>query len=88
MRAAGDAGGDKGAIMTVRGPLDPARLGAALVHEHVMCDFIGAEAVNRSRYRPDEVVETMAPFLENVARRGIAAFMDCTPAFIGRDVAK
>ena len=87
MRAAGDAEGEEGGVMTVRGPLDPARLGAALVHEHVMCDFIGAEAVNRSRYRPDEVVETMAPFLEDVVRRGIAAFMDCTPAFIGRDVA-
>jgi len=85
MRAAGDAGGDKGVVMTVRGPLDPARLGATLVHEHVMCDFIGAEAASSTRFQPDEVVMTMAPFLEDVARRGITAFVDCTPAFIGRD---
>ena len=28
----------------------------------------------------------MLPFLEEIKRRGIGAFVDCTPAFIGRDV--
>lgn len=72
-------------VMTVRGPINPLEFGKALVHEHVMCDFIGAEETGKHRYNPDEVVATMLPFLQAVKERGFSGFVDATPAFIGRD---
>ena len=73
-------------IQTVLGPIDAARFGFALPHEHVLCDFIGADRTGPHRWNPDEVVRTMLPFLKAVRQRGVTGFVDCTPAFIGRDV--
>jgi phosphotriesterase-related protein len=74
-------------IMTVRGPVPAAQWGPALPHEHVMCDFIGAAATGRHRYRPDDVCAVMRPYLRAARERGITGFVDCTPAYIGRDPA-
>ncbi len=74
-----------GIIMTVRGPIDAAEFGKALVHEHIMCDFIGADKIGKHRYNPDDVVKTMLPFLLLVKERSFSGFVDATPAFIGRD---
>jgi len=72
-------------IMTVRGPIPAAEFGKVLVHEHAMCDFIGAGETGRHRYNPDVVIETMLPFLQALKERGFTGFVDCTPAYIGRD---
>ncbi len=72
-------------IMTVRGPIVASEFGRVLAHEHVMCDFIGAEKTGRHRYEPDAVVEMMHPFLQEIKKRGFTGFVDCTPAYIGRD---
>jgi len=72
--------------MTVRGSIPASEFGKVLAHEHVMCDFIGAKETGRHRYNPDEVVETMLPFLQDLKERGFKSFVDCTPAYIGRDV--
>jgi phosphotriesterase-related protein len=81
-------------IMTVRGPISAAEFGKVLVHEHAMCDFIGAEnppyppfakGERRRCYNSDVVVETMLPFLQVLKERGFTGFVDCTPAYIGRD---
>ena len=72
-------------IMTVRGPIPASEFGKTLVHEHAMCDFIGAEETGRHRYNPDAVVETVLPFLQAIRERGFVGFVDCTPAYIGRD---
>jgi len=77
---------NKGYIMTVRGPIKPSEFGKALAHEHVMCDFIGAAKTGKHRYDADDVVETMKPYLEALRERGIKGFVDCTPAWLGRDV--
>jgi len=71
--------------MTVRGPIAAADFGKALVHEHVMCDFVGADKTGRHRYEPEEVVKVMLPFLREVKGRGFSSFVDATPAYIGRD---
>jgi len=72
-------------IMTVRGPIPASSFGTALVHEHIMCDFIGAAKTGPHRYDPDDVVKTMLPFLQIVKHRGYTGFVDCTPAWLGRD---
>jgi phosphotriesterase-related protein len=73
-------------IETVLGSIGAAEFGYALVHEHVMCDFIGAERTGPFRWSVDEVVRTMLPYLEQARERGVQGFVDCTPAYIGRDV--
>jgi hypothetical protein len=72
-------------IMTVRGPISASAFGKALVHEHVMCDFIGAAQTGPHRYNPDDVVNTMLPLLQILKQRGYTGFVDCTPAWLGRD---
>jgi phosphotriesterase-related protein len=73
-------------VQTVLGVINAKDFGFALVHEHVMCDFIGAEQTGKARWDADEVVRTMLPFLRQAKERGVTGFVDCTPAYIGRDV--
>lgn len=73
-------------IMTVRGPIDATEFGKALAHEHVMVDFIGAARTGRHRYNQDEVVAVILPYVQAVRERGFSGFVDCTPAWLGRDV--
>ena len=72
-------------IQTVLDPVSAERLGFTLVHEHVMCDFIGAEQTNRSRWDVATVVRVMKPYLQALCERKVSTFIDCTPASIGRD---
>jgi phosphotriesterase-related protein len=55
------------------------------MHEHVMCDFIGAKETGRQRWDVDEVVRVMLPYMRQLKDRGVTGFVDCTPAYIGRD---
>jgi predicted metal-dependent phosphotriesterase family hydrolase len=72
-------------VQTVLGPIPASKLGTTLAHEHVMCDFIGAEETGRNRWEVRKVVDRMRPFLEQLKKRGVTGFIDCTPAYIGRD---
>jgi phosphotriesterase-related protein len=73
-------------ITTVRGDITPDEFGRALVHEHVLCDFIGADRTGPHRWNPDAVFEAILPNLKAMKAKGFSAFVDCTPAYIGRDV--
>jgi phosphotriesterase-related protein len=72
-------------IQTVTGPIRPAEFGFVLPHEHVLCDFIGAEKTGPHRWNTDEVFRAILPNLRQAKERGVAGFVDCTPAYIGRD---
>ncbi|MEM1522078.1 MAG: hypothetical protein QXU69_03585 [Thermofilaceae archaeon] len=74
-----------GTIRTVLGDISPGSFGMALTHEHILCDFVGADKVDRSRYDRREVFEIMLPLLKEIRELGVTGFVDCTPAFIGRD---
>jgi phosphotriesterase-related protein len=52
-----------------------------LVHEHILVNFIGADA----RYDPDEVFRIARPKLEEIKALGCRRLQDCTPNFLGRD---
>jgi predicted metal-dependent phosphotriesterase family hydrolase len=73
-------------VMAVRGRIDAERLGVTLMHEHVMVDFIGADKVSRDRYDQEQVFTTALPHLKRAAELGCQTFVDCTPAWLGRDV--
>jgi predicted metal-dependent phosphotriesterase family hydrolase len=72
-------------VQTVLGPIESSKLGFTLPHEHVMCDFVGAEQTSRSRWEVDAVAKRMRPILSQLKERGVTGFIDCTPAYIGRD---
>jgi phosphotriesterase-related protein len=74
-------------VWTVTGAVAPADLGTTLTHEHVLVDFIGADKVGRHRYDADEAFRVALPHLRALKERGCATLVECTPAYIGRDVA-
>ena len=76
-----------GRVATVTGDVPVSDLGMVLMHEHVMVDFIGADKVSRSRYDADEVVRVALPHLKQAHALGCGTLVECTPAFLGRDVA-
>jgi phosphotriesterase-related protein len=76
---------DKPVVMTVNGPLETDRMGFTLTHEHVMADFIGAEKFSKSRYSADDVFKVALAFMKDVKSKGTDTFIDCTPAYLGRD---
>lgn len=60
--------------------------GVTLIHEHILVDFIGAGQSGPHRYDSGEVVSKALPFLMELKDRGCRSFVDCTPAYLGRDV--
>lgn len=76
-----------GKIMTVTGPISPGQLGFTLTHEHILVDFVGAEMIQPGRFDPDVVVERAVPHLKELKQLGMETFVECTPAYIGRNPA-
>jgi len=72
-------------IITVRGPIEPEEMGLALIHEHIMVDWIGADSTGQHRWERNEIVQRALPYLEEVKEYGATTFLDCTPAYLGRD---
>jgi phosphotriesterase-related protein len=72
-------------IHTVRGPVPARELGRTLPHEHVLVDFIGAEAVNPARYDTAKVFDAALPHLRRIHELGARALFEATPNFLARD---
>jgi phosphotriesterase-related protein len=75
-----------GLVQTVTGSIPPARLGLTLMHEHVLVDFIGADQVSPQRYDANHVFTTVLPHLLQARQHGCVTLVECTPAYLGRDV--
>lgn len=56
-----------------------------LVHEHILVDFIGADAITRDRYDLQSAFLAAKPKLEELKAMGCVRMLECTPNFIGRD---
>lgn len=74
-------------INTVNGSIPATAMGTALIHEHFLVDFIGADKIEINRWNKDEVVKKVLPYLIEIKKHGVKTILDCTPAFLGRDVA-
>ena len=74
-------------IITVNGRIPASEMGTSLIHEHFLVDFIGADKIEYSRWNKDDVVKKILPYLLEVKEHGVKTILDCTPAFLGRDVA-
>ena len=75
-----------GLVQTVTGPIAATRLGLTLMHEHVLVDFIGADQVSPQRYDANHAFTTVLPHLLQARQHGCATLVECTPAYLGRDV--
>ena len=75
-----------GLVQAVTGPIPAARLGLTLMHEHVLVDFIGADQVSPQRYDANHAFTTVLPHLLQARQHGCATLVECTPAYLGRDV--
>ena len=73
-------------VMTVNGLMLSNKMQFTLTHEHVLCDFTGAEKYSAANHNADGVYARALPFLQDVKSKGCVTFIDCTPAYIGRDV--
>jgi phosphotriesterase-related protein len=74
-------------INTVLGPIPPSDLGPTLIHEHVLVDIVGAGRIAPGRYDGGEVAGVVLPHLKQLRSQGCRTFVDCTPAYLGRDPA-
>jgi predicted metal-dependent phosphotriesterase family hydrolase len=75
----------EGIIMTVNGPIPSKEMGVSLIHEHILVDFIGADSITFMRWDRSKVAERSLPFLKQVKDLGCQTFIECTPAYLGRD---
>ena len=73
-------------IETVDGKIPVSQMGTTLIHEHFLVDFIGAEQINNNRWNTDDVVAKVLPYLLEAKKHGVKTILDCTPAYLGRDV--
>ena len=72
-------------IMTVNGPKTSEEMGLSLIHEHVIVDWIGADSTGYHRWDRNEIVDRALPYFEELKGYGVSTFLDCTPAYLGRD---
>jgi len=85
LAASCNTGKKAGTIMTVNGPVPAKNTGIWLTHEHILVDFIGADSISPSRYDRVAVINKALPFLRHAKEMGCGTFVDCTPAYLGRD---
>jgi phosphotriesterase-related protein len=72
-------------IITVGGPVLSSEMGHCLSHEHVLVDWIGAAESGPHRWDRDSVIEKVMPYLVEIRELGVKTFIDCSPAYLGRD---
>lgn len=72
--------------MTVNGGILPEKMGVTLTHEHALVDFTGADRISPDRYNADDAFKVILPYLQTIKGLGCQTFVECTPAYIGRDV--
>lgn len=72
-------------VMTVNGPIKSGEMGLTLIHEHIMVDWIGADSTGYHRWNKSEVVDRALPYMKELKKYGVTSFLDCTPAYLGRD---
>nr|WP_198160779.1 phosphotriesterase [Pedobacter panaciterrae] len=77
---------EKGFLMTVNGKIDANAMGFTLTHEHIVTDFKGAEPDTRPEYDNETTASLLLPYLKAAKKSGINTMIECTPAYIGRNV--
>jgi phosphotriesterase-related protein len=74
-------------VVAVNGVISPDKLGRTLIHEHILVDFIGAKEYSMQRWDDEKVIAKVLPYLKELRDAGCSTIVDCTPNYLGRDVA-
>lgn len=74
-------------IMTINGLIPADSLGTTLIHEHVFLDWAPADSIDRSLWNEEEAIAVILPHLVEMRVRGVTSFLECTPAYLGRNPA-
>ncbi len=72
-------------LMTVNGKVPASDLTMALIHEHVVTNFAGADSVKFPGQQKTAALKIILPYFNTLKQQGINALFECTPAYIGRD---
>ena len=72
-------------INSVSGSIPIDSMGITLIHEHMLVDFIGADSVSPDRYKQEEVIAKVLPYLLEVKKYGVKTIFDCTPSYLAKD---
>jgi len=73
-------------IITVNGSINAEEAGFTLAHEHILVDFIGAKSYDPLRWDRNQVYQSVLPHIIELKKLGCSTLLDCTPAYLGRDV--
>lgn len=73
-------------VMTVQGAIPATKMGTSLIHEHILVDFIGAENYDPKKWKHEDVIIKVLPYLRELKQAGCTTLVECTPAYLGRDV--
>ena len=74
-----------GSIMTIGGSMPADSMGICLIHEHVFLDWSGAEGIDKKTWKNKEAFDIILPHLHAMAKEGVHTFLECTPAYLGRN---
>ncbi len=72
-------------VMTVTGPVGADELGRALVHEHVLITYPGAELDPTDTWSREECIRTAVERMHQLQDVGVRTFVDPCPIELGRD---
>lgn len=72
-------------VMTVSGPIDQSEMGKTLIHEHVFLDWTGADSMDATLWNEEEAFQVILPYLTEMKDQGVKSFLECTPAYLGRN---
>ena len=72
-------------VMTVTGPIPADSLGRTLIHEHVFLDWSGADGIRPEDWDEEAAFQAILPHLLAMKAYGVRSFLECTPAYLGRN---
>jgi phosphotriesterase-related protein len=76
----------QGKIMTVTGEIPVSKMGRTLEHEHILTDFSRQEDNQPESYQVEDALIRVVPELKKIKAWEVQTLVECTPAYVGRDV--
>ncbi|MEL7585713.1 MAG: phosphotriesterase [Prolixibacteraceae bacterium] len=73
-------------IITVTGEIPASQMGTTLEHEHIVTDIFRQDDNQPETYTAEQVTGKVIPELEKAKALGVRTLVECTPAYVGRDV--
>lgn len=75
-----------GRIHTIKGAVEPERLGLVLPHEHLFTDLRGPSVPGYAQGDEDAVLKLLKPHLDEASALGVTALVECSTVGVGRNL--